>query len=81
MVSFLYRRKCNRGLAAPDAGLGIQHFGVEPDILILGKAIASGMPLSAIVARSEIMEAWEAPAHLFTTGGSPGILCCRIGNH
>jgi 4-aminobutyrate aminotransferase len=60
-----------QGFGRTGRWFGIQHFGVEPDILILGKAIASGMPLSAIVARSEIMEAWEAPAHLFTTGGSP----------
>ncbi len=49
----------------------VMHWNLEPDIMILAKAIASGMPLSAIVARKEIMEAWEAPAHLFTTEGNP----------
>jgi len=52
----------------------VEHWNVEPDILILAKAIASGMPLSALVARREIMESWEAPAHLFTTQANP--VCC-----
>jgi 4-aminobutyrate aminotransferase len=60
-----------QGFGRTGRWFGIEHFGVEPDILILGKAIASGMPLSALVARKEIMQAWEAPAHLFTTGGNP----------
>ena len=49
----------------------IEHWGIEPDVILLGKAIASGMPLSAIVAKKEIMDSWKAPAHLFTMGGNP----------
>lgn len=49
----------------------IEHWGIEPDVILLGKAIASGMPISAIVARREIMDSWDAPAHLFTMGGNP----------
>lgn len=48
----------------------IEHWGIEPDVILLGKAIASGMPLSAIVAKKEIMDSWKAPAHLFTMGGN-----------
>ena len=47
-----------------------QHVGVEPDILCLAKGIASGMPLSAIVARSEVMS-WPSGAHASTFGGNP----------
>lgn len=50
------------------------HFSLEPDIVVVGKAIASGMPLSGIVAKKEIMESWEAPAFFFNTAGNP--LCC-----
>ena len=50
------------------------HWDIEPDVIILGKAIASGMPLSALVARKEIMDSWNAPAHLFTMEGNP--VCC-----
>lgn len=60
-----------QGFGRTGRWFGIEHFGIEPDALILGKSIASGMPLSAIVAREEIMQSMEAPAHLFTTAGNP----------
>jgi 4-aminobutyrate aminotransferase len=48
----------------------IQHFGAEPDILLVGKGIASGMPLGAMVAREDLMT-WEIGAHGSTYGGNP----------
>jgi len=48
-----------------------EYFGIEPDILVFGKAVASGMPLSGMVARREIFESWNAPAHFFNTAGNP----------
>jgi 4-aminobutyrate aminotransferase len=47
-----------------------EHFGVAPDIVTLAKGIASGLPLSATVARSDIME-WKPGAHASTFGGNP----------
>jgi 4-aminobutyrate aminotransferase len=44
--------------------------GIEPDILCTAKGIASGMPLSAVVARAEVMD-WEPGAHASTFGGNP----------
>jgi 4-aminobutyrate aminotransferase-like enzyme len=35
-----------------------EHEGVTPDLLCLGKGLASGMPLSACVGRAEVMDAW-----------------------
>ena len=48
----------------------IEHWGVQPDILCLAKGIASGMPLSAAVARAELMT-WQAGHHGSTFGGNP----------
>lgn len=48
-----------------------EHFDIEPDMIVLGKAMASGMPMSAVVARKEIFESWSAPAHFFNTAGNP----------
>lgn len=48
-----------------------EHFGVKPDILTLAKGIASGFPLSALVARRELMEQWPAGTHGGTYGGNP----------
>jgi 4-aminobutyrate aminotransferase len=47
-----------------------EHFGVTPDIVTLAKGIASGMPLSATVARAEVMN-WPPGAHASTFGGNP----------
>jgi 4-aminobutyrate aminotransferase len=47
-----------------------EHFGLEPDILTLAKGIASGLPLSAMVARAEVMQ-WKPGAHASTFGGNP----------
>jgi 4-aminobutyrate aminotransferase len=45
------------------------HAGIEPDILCVAKGIASGMPLSATIASSEIMN-WPPGAHASTFGGN-----------
>jgi 4-aminobutyrate aminotransferase len=47
-----------------------EHFGVTPDIVTLAKGIASGMPLSATIARAEMMS-WPPGAHASTFGGNP----------
>ena len=49
---------------------GIEHFGVEPDIVTSAKGIASGMPLGAMIARKSLMT-WEPGAHGSTFGGNP----------
>jgi 4-aminobutyrate aminotransferase len=46
------------------------HVGLEPDILCIAKGIASGMPLSAVVASASIMD-WKPGAHASTFGGNP----------
>ena len=46
------------------------HAGLEPDILCVAKGIASGMPLSATIARASLMD-WTPGAHASTFGGNP----------
>jgi 4-aminobutyrate aminotransferase len=48
----------------------VDHFGVEPDILVSGKGIASGMPLGAITAHADVMS-WPMGTHGSTYGGNP----------
>lgn len=47
-----------------------EHYGVVPDILLLAKGLASGMPLGAVVAREPIMD-WPQGAQGSTFGGNP----------
>ncbi len=51
-----------------------EHYGVEPDIICLAKGIASGLPLGAIIAKSEVMD-WPSVSHASTFGGNP--VACR----
>lgn len=48
----------------------IQHSGVEPDMITVAKGIASGMPLSACIAKAEVMD-WVPGSHASTFGGNP----------
>lgn len=52
----------------------IEHDGVEPDMMTLGKGIADGFPLSAMITRPEISAAFKPGDHLSTFGGNP--VCC-----
>ncbi len=52
----------------------VQHWGVEPDLMAVAKAIASGLPLSAVVGRAEIMDL-PGGSHATTFGGNP--IACR----
>lgn len=51
-----------------------QHWGVQPDIMVLAKGVASGLPLGLVVARRRYMQQWRRGAHGNTFGGNP--LCC-----
>jgi 4-aminobutyrate aminotransferase len=48
-----------------------QVFGIEPDVMAIGKGIASGFPLGAVCARGEIMSRWTPTVHGTTFGGNP----------
>jgi 4-aminobutyrate aminotransferase len=48
----------------------IEQFGIEPDIVCVGKGIASGVPLGAMIARKSLVT-WPKGAHGNTFGGNP----------
>jgi 4-aminobutyrate aminotransferase len=49
----------------------VEHSATVPDVLLLAKALGSGFPISAIVARRDLMESWPPAAHGSTFGGNP----------
>jgi 4-aminobutyrate aminotransferase len=61
------------GMGRTGRMFAIEHWGVEPDIICSAKALASGMPLSAMIAREEVMT-WPPGSHGSTFGGNP--VCC-----
>jgi len=48
----------------------IEHSGIVPDIIIMAKGMASGMPLSGIAASRDLMEKWKPGSHGGTYGGN-----------
>jgi 4-aminobutyrate aminotransferase/(S)-3-amino-2-methylpropionate transaminase len=52
-----------------------QHQGIEPDILIMGKSLAGGLPLSAVTGKGEIMDAPHVGGLGGTVSGNP--VACR----
>ena len=49
---------------------GIQHFDVEPDIMTVAKGLASGMPISGVISRLDLMSKWIPGSHGGTFGGN-----------
>lgn len=56
---------------------GLEHLGVEPDILVFGKAVGGGLPLAGLAARKTLMDQWEPGEHGTTFGGNP--VACAAG--
>lgn len=63
------------GIGRTGRMFAIEHFGVVPDLILLGKSLASGLPLSAVVGRAEVMDAPPAGGLGSTFGGNP--LACQ----
>ena len=53
-----------------------EHFGVEPDLLCSSKALANGLPLSALLGKKEVMAHLTPGSHASTFGGNP--IACAV---
>ncbi|MEM2947464.1 MAG: acetyl ornithine aminotransferase family protein [Candidatus Bathyarchaeia archaeon] len=58
------------GIGRTGKWFAIEHWNVEPDIICSAKALASGLPLGATIARAKIMD-WVGGSHASTFGGNP----------
>jgi len=68
------------GFARTGKLFAIEHYGVEPDILVTAKGIADGFPLSAFTTRPEIAAAYKPGDHLSTFGGNPISCAAALAN-
>jgi len=64
------------GLGRTGSMFAFQQAGVTPDVVVVAKPIAAGLPLGAFVAREELAGAISAGQHGTTFGGGP--LTCRV---
>ncbi len=58
------------GMGRTGKMFAIEHSGVQPDIMCIAKALGSGLPIGACVAKADIMD-WHKGAHASTFGGNP----------
>ena len=56
---------------------GIEHYGVEPDVMAMAKGIANGFPLGGFIAREDVADSFKPGDHLSTFGGNP--VSCAAG--
>jgi len=59
------------GLGRTGEWFGFQHFGVEPDVVTMAKALGNGMPIGACWAKREIAAVFQPGDHGTTYGGQP----------
>jgi acetylornithine aminotransferase len=55
-----------------------KHFGIEPDIMTLAKALANGLPIGAMLAREKIAGAFVPGSHASTFGGTPIVTAAAL---
>lgn len=58
------------GMGRTGAWFSFQHCEIVPDVVVLGKSLGAGLPISAVVGRKELLDAVSA-GHMFTTSGNP----------
>jgi acetylornithine/N-succinyldiaminopimelate aminotransferase len=56
---------------------GYEHYGIEPDVISLAKALGSGFPVGAIIAKDQAAAAFEPGTHASTFGGN-ALACSAI---
>jgi acetylornithine aminotransferase/acetylornithine/N-succinyldiaminopimelate aminotransferase len=64
------------GLGRTGRWFAYQKYGLKPDVVVVAKPLAAGLPLSAILAREEAAQAFSPGMHGTTFGGGP--LQCRL---
>jgi 4-aminobutyrate aminotransferase len=50
-----------------------EHAGIVPDIIVMAKGLGSGMPISAVASRADLMANWKAGTHGGTYGGGSAL--------
>lgn len=59
---------------------GFEHYNVQPDLVCLGKGISSGMPISAVLGRQEILDIYPPGSMTSTHTGNPVACAAVIAN-
>jgi 4-aminobutyrate aminotransferase-like enzyme len=71
----ILRRRRGAERRRPTGPVAIEHYGVEPDLLVSGKSLGGGLPLAAVTGRSEVVDS-VGPGGLGGTFGEPCLRGC-----
>lgn len=64
------------GLGRTGRNFAFEKYGLKPDVVVVAKPLAAGLPLAALIARDEVAQAFAPGMHGTTFGGGP--LQCRL---
>lgn len=67
-----------QGVGRTGKWFGIEHFGVEPDLIVMGKSVGAGLPLGVVVGRADIMDSLDSPGHLFSMSGNSTVCAAAL---
>ncbi len=67
------------GMGRTGEMFGFQHYKIQPDLMILAKALGGGLPIGALVAKNEIAGTFQPGMHASTFGGSPLVCKAALG--
>jgi len=66
------------GLARSGKLWAFEHSEIEPDMIVTSKSLGGGLPISAVIAKEEIVMEWAPAAHVSTQAGN--VIACAAGN-
>ena len=75
---FLIFDEIQTGIGRTGKLFAYEHFGIEPDIMTLAKALANGLPIGAMLAKEDIAEAFGPGSHASTFGGTPVVTAASL---
>jgi 4-aminobutyrate aminotransferase len=61
------------GMGRTGKWFGYEHAAIEPDIIVMAKALGSGLPISCVASRRELMDKWVTGSHGGTFGGGSAV--------
>ncbi len=67
------------GLGRTGKWFSFNHYDIVPDAVVLGKSLGAGLPISAVVAREELLDVGYG-VHMFTTSGNPLCTAAALEN-
>ncbi len=75
---FLILDEIQTGMGRTGRLFAYEHFGIEPDIMTLAKALGNGLPIGAMLAREGVASAFKPGSHASTFGGTPVITAAAL---